>query len=354
MFFLNEFPNGFSRLKRDLDYVVNRVGQDWLILKGQTLLITGGTGIIGKWLIASILCADDFFDLNVKVTVLSRDPQKFLRSFPEWVADKRLFWIKGDVKTITFPKDLYFSYIIHAATDVVAPSSQQDILETSILGTRQILSVARKCHAAKMLLISSGAVYGKTPLELGAIPESFVGVLNFLSKDAAYAQGKRVAELMCCIENAKGPLAITIARCFAMVGPYLPLDKHFAIGNFIAAGMQKLPITIEGDGSPVRSYLYMADVSVYLWSLLLNGKDGVAYNVGSDVPISIIDLANLVKLTLGSDAEIFVKNEKPHGEHANIYYPETLRIRNELNLSPGIDLREAILKTAKWHLLNQS
>ena len=333
----------------DLDYVCDGVGELWAGLRNQSLLITGGTGIIGKWLLATVLHANRRLGLGVMVTVLSRDPELFCHEFPVLGSDPCVNWVAGDVRTFKLPSGTKYSFVIHAATDVVAAKSADDVLETCFSGTLNVLEHARSCGTLRLLLLSSGAVYGKTPLKLGAIPETFMGALDCLSAECAYAEGKRCSELLCAIENARGQMAIPIARCFAMVGPYLPLDKHFAIGNFIGSAICNQTINIKGDGTPIRSYLYMADVTLRLWLLLFRGRGGVAYNVGGKDPVSIEALAHRVVRALNSDVEINIANKPMHGAHANTYYPDTSLMQEEFGLGATIGLDEAIQKTAAWY-----
>ena len=333
----------------DLQYVFDGVGQNWQKFKGSCILITGGTGIIGKWLIATLLHADKQLNLGVSVTLLTREPHVFRLAFPNLAFDRRVTLLPGNVNNFMFPRNVEYEYIIHAATDVVSARSAEDVLTTCVNGTHQVIECAKKCGTSRLLFLSSGAVYGKTPADLGAIPESFIGTLNWLSVDSAYAQGKRVAELICSIENAKGNIAIPVARCFAMVGPFLPLNKHFAIGNFISSAINKKSIVIYGDGKPVRSYLYLADVALCLWLLLIKGRGGVAYNVGSDEPHSIEALAQLVSRKLGSDIDIQIKNNSVLSSNADVYYPDTNLIRHELDLPEHINLEDAIFRTADWY-----
>jgi len=339
--------------KSDLDYVFNAVGTAWVQLKNQAIFITGGTGIIGKWLIVTLLHADRILGLGVEITILSRNPMAFCLEWPELAADARINWITGDVKNFELKRYVSFSYVIHAATDVVRANVAEELLESCIIGTSRVIKFSRLCGASRFLLLSSGAVYGKTPPELGAIPETFVGELNWFSPDSAYAEGKRVSELLCVAENAKGEMTIPIARCFAMTGPYLPLNKHFAIGNFIDALINKKPLIIKGDGTPVRSYLYMADVAIRLWMLLFGGSGGVAYNIGSDQPISIEGLARLIVRKFDGSLPIQIENRPTPGAHAHAYYPDTSRLRNEFGIGSGIDIEEALEKTIVWHMLQQ-
>lgn len=332
----------------DLDYVLELVFPYWEQLNNQEILITGGTGIIGKWLLATLNHARDSLGLNVNVVILSRNPDLFAARYPELAGKKQITLIKGDVRSFTLPHEIAPLWAIHAATDVVDQSSQLEVLTTCSVGTHHIVRELAAVNCKRMLMLSSGAVYGKVPSGMNAIPESFVGSIDTTNPLSAYAEGKRYAELLCTLLSAQHNMTIPMARCFAMVGPYLPLDKHFAIGNFIDSALNNRPIIIEGDGTPVRSYLYLADVAAQLWLLLFKGRTA-AYNVGSSQPISIHALAERVLDVLGCSQPIEVKNKALHGVHSNCYYPDTTLIQREFELNQVIPIEKSIIKTADWY-----
>jgi dTDP-glucose 4,6-dehydratase len=140
-----------------------------------------------------------------------------------------------------------------------------------------------------------------------------------------------------------------IARCFAFVGPHLPLDAHFAIGNFIRDAMAGRAIEIQGDGSPLRSYLYMSDLAAWLWTMLVRGAAGRAYNVGSDEAVSIRGLAERVADALRPGLPIRVGREAEPGAETVTYVPDISRARSELGLAVTVGLEEAIRRTAQWY-----
>lgn len=329
----------------DLEAIVCDVGKLLYKLKNQHLFITGGTGLIGKWLLESLIYANENFSLNIVISVLTRNPDKFKA---ECICASHVNVLVGDVRTFQLPADVRINYVIHGATDVVSPSNSADVLEACTLGTANLLSQAEKHGASRVLMLSSGAVYGKTPPELTEIPESYLGLIDFRSVDAAYGEGKRCAELMCALASGSSSMVIPVARCFAMIGPHVPLDKHFAVGNFIGAALRSEPIRIKGDGTPVRSYLYMSDVIVRLLILLLDGKSDI-YNVGARSPISIKDLATLVGSIINPNCPIEIQGKALHGVHANWYIPSVKHFDSIWPLSEPVSLEKAIRKMADWY-----
>ena len=334
----------------DLEAIVALVGRDWEALRGNRVLVTGGTGIIGKWLLSSLLHANRKFGLGCGASVLTRHPDAFRAAQPDIAGAPEITLMTGDVRSFEVPADLPHSHVIHGATDVVAQATGESLLDTCVTGTRQVLKQALRVRASRMLLVSSGAVYGKTPADMSHIPENYNGAPDCQSSASAYGEGKRCAELLCAMAGEAGDISIPVARCFAMVGPYLPLDKHFAIGNFIRDAMRGTQIRINGDGTPLRSYLHAVDVTTWLWALLFRGQGRRAYNVGSESALSIKELAKKVVEVLKSNSSIHIAALPTPGAHAQGYVPATSRIVSELRLKQTVSLDEAIGRTAAWHL----
>lgn len=168
-----------------------------------------------------------------------------------------------------------------------------------------------------------------------------------LDSFSAYAEGKREAERLCL--SAAGPdFEPKIARGFSFVGPYLPLDRHFAIGNFIGDVLRGGPIEARGDGTPYRSYLYGADLAVWLWTILLKGAPGRPYNVGSERRLSVAELARIVAGVLKPRCVVNILEKPSPGKPPEQYVPNTQRAQKELGLKENFGIEEAVRRTADW------
>ena len=340
----------------DLEHILAHTRPVWEEMRGQRVFITGGTGFFGCWLVESFCYANRALGLGARATVLSRDPAKFAAKCPHLASDSAVTLHAGDVRDFDFPVG-EFRYVIHAATEASAKQAAEEPLEmlsTILAGTQRTLQFAEQCGARKFLLTSSGAVYGRQPADIMHVPESYPGAPDPLDARSVYAEGKRASELMCALyqkaARAKGvEFEAKIARCWAFCGPHLPLDTHFAIGNFIGDVLAGRAISIGGDGTPRRSYLYGADLAIWLWTMLFRAPALVPINVGSGHDVSILELAQTVAATLHPATEITVaKAPMPDAVPAR-YVPSVARAEELLGLRETVGLEESIRRTAAWY-----
>jgi dTDP-glucose 4,6-dehydratase len=341
---------------QDLELILHETAPLWDELRNQHLFLTGGTGFFGAWLTESFLHINRALSLNARLTVLTRDPVVFLRKCPHLAHDPAATFLQGDVRTFAFPSG-DFTHVIHAATEASAKQAAEEPLEmlTTILdGTTRVLKFAATHNTQKLLLTSSGAVYGKQPPAISHVPEDYLGGPDPTDPASVYAEGKRISEQMCALQAQASSLEIKIARCFAFVGPHLPLDAHFAIGNFIRDVLRGGPINIGGDGTPLRSYLYAADLAIWLWTILFRAPSMQPFNVGSEGAVSISALAHTIVATLDPSIAIHIAKSPTPGSLPAQYVPSTRQASQQLHLKQTVPLDEAIRRTAAWHKLQQS
>lgn len=315
------------------------------------LLVTGGTGFFGLALLRhwQALGGD-----APRVTVLSRDPERFAARYPDLAG--LVEWVRGDVlKPDSLPHGQRYSHVLHGATDSTfgAKLSSLERYIQIVDGTRNILEFAVETGVSRFLLTSSGGVYGPQSQEIGRIPETYNGMPDPLSSHNAYSVAKRCAEHLCALYQERYGIQAVIARCFAFVGRDLPLNVHFAIGNFIRDALWADGITVSGDGTPLRSYLDQRDLAVWLMTLLEKGQGGRAYNVGSDAAISIADLAHLVRDIVSPGKPVRILGKADANGARSRYVPDIYRARAELGLEVTIQLADAIRTTAGMAKRNQ-
>lgn len=336
--------------KQDLEHVLIRTAPLWEEARGKRFFITGGTGFFGCWLLESFAFANRELNLGAKATVLTRSPERFQEKASHLFADCSIELLRGDVRSFKYPEGT-FEYVVHAATSSSGDlGSGLELFDTIVGGTRRVLDFARDHGATKLLFTSSGAVYGTQPPELEYVDEAYGCAPEIAPTPLGiYAEGKRAAELLCHLYSQSFALQCKIARCFAFVGPHLPLDAHFAIGNFIRDHLKGEPIVVGGDGTPYRSYMYASDLAVWLWTILFKGASCRPYNVGSEQVVSIAELAKTVSETLTPKTEVRVVGTPNPEVKPSRYVPSTARARQELGLRCDVQLDDAIRRTARWH-----
>jgi dTDP-glucose 4,6-dehydratase len=336
-----------DRVRADLDALLERDESLWRALAGARLFVTGGTGFVGKWMLESFVHANARLGLGMHAAVLSRDPGAFAALHPRLHGAGGIEWLEGDVRDFADPSG-GFTHAIHAATDVVADAASPGVLEVIVKGTERVLDFCRDRGIRDLLLVSSGAVYGRQPADVERIEETLAGAASGAWPRTAYGLGKMAAESVAVARAAAGGPCVRIARLFAFVGPYLAWDRHFAIGNFLADRRAGRAIEVNGDGTAIRSYLYAADLARWLWTIMLRGQPGTAYNVGSEEAVSIADLARRIAAWENGSLPVRFASTPVPGRPPERYVPSTRKAREALGLEPTVSLSDAISRTLAW------
>ncbi len=334
----------------DLEHIYQNTQGVWESFRGKSIFLTGGTGFFGKWLLESFIYINEKLDLNATITVLSRNPELFLNEhsfYKNYL--KTIHFVKGDILNYDFNLESKFQFIIHAATaasDTLNKNNPLLMIDTITKGTRRVLDFAITQPIESFLFVSSGAIYGKQPWNVSHIIEDDSFKIDINNSSAAYSEGKRISELYCSTYLEKYNLPVKIARCFAFVGPYLPLNTHFAIGNFINNILKNEDILITGDGNTTRSYMYASDLAISLWKIALIGAKNKPYNVGVDSAYSLRDLAAIIKKIYKNDYKILGTSTE---NRINIYVPNVDLLKSELNIGSFIPIDVAIKKTVEFN-----
>ena len=335
---------------RDRDHMLLHTAGLWEALRGERIFMTGGTGFVGTWLVEAFVAANQAYDLGATAVLLSRDPDRFAARAPHLANDRAVRLIAGDAVDFA-PPDGRFAFVVHAATERQndGTAAQLQSLDRDTRATRRVLEFARHAETRRMLFTSSGAVYGNQPADLARISETYSGAPDPTDLRTAYGHGKRLSEFACASYAHRYDFDVVIGRLFAFVGPHVPVGAGFAAGDFMADILRGGAIRIGGDGTTVRSYLYAADLAIWLWTLLLHGARGRAYNVGSPHALTIRELAELMAAELAPGTPIEIAHQALPGAAGARYVPSVDRAEYELGLHVRVPLSDALRRTYEFY-----
>lgn len=329
-----------ERLLRDFDPILGTFPLPEL--NGLRIFVTGGTGFVGYWLLLAFRWLNQH-GADIHVTVLSRDPERFLNTHPEHRSLPWLDWLRGDVKHYDFPPQS-FDALIHGAADTSpAASCSIALFEDIVEGTRRVLNHAARCDIGRILLISSGAVYGADSRTRTPIGEESHAPPPPLAKDDFYGCGKRHIEQTGQDWSRNRCTTLTIARCFSFAGFGLP--EHLAVSQFVRDALRHPEIRVAGDGRAVRSLLYAADMAVWLLAVLARGRDGQAYNVGAADGLSTLQIATTIRDQNAPGKPIRVLGADG-ASHRPFYVPDVGKITKELGVSVWTTTAQGLEKMA--------
>ena len=328
-------------MRADVNEVLGKCSLELQSLKGNALLLTGAGGFVGSYLVECLLAWNRRQSLPCRLLLPTRSPEAVLQKYPHWRGAPHLVWFgwSGDEGLLRVEPA---EFIIHAAAPADPAEYLQEpyttLTQTADL-TRQVLEFAQVRGARRLLYISSGAVYGKQPAGLSAIPESYVGSPDPGSRRSCYAEAKRYCEALC---QSSG-VETVVARLFCFLGPYQSLEASFAAPNFLSQSARSRRIALQTDGSALRTYCYASDLAASLWHLLLRGVAGTAYNVGSGGPVvSMLELARIIARQTGG-IPVIAGQTSPFGLRGDRYIPETARL--EHLYVPTVGLDDAVART---------
>ena len=326
----------------DLAHILAHTPQAWEWLRGGRLFLTGGSGWFGSWLLESYLHARQALDLGGGIQVLTRDPGAFLEAFPHLAGVDGLTLVHGDLGSFPMPAGP-FRAVLHTALVAGTPDR---MLMDNLAGTHRVLQFA--AQAERVLFTSSGAVYGPQPEDLPALPETYAGAPSPLDPGQAYGEMKRACELLGASLGERSGFRFLVARCFAFVGPRIPLQDHSAMGTLLRQALAGEAIALRSDGRSTRSYLHSADLCLWLWTILAQGVPGRPYNVGAPDGLSLREVAQRVRTLLAPAADLTFGGEADPGNPRLRYVPDASRARDELGLRVTIPFDDAVLRTGRW------
>jgi nucleoside-diphosphate-sugar epimerase len=321
-------------------------------LKGQCVLVTGGTGFAGSWLAQMVAFLNDHHQFNTHMILMSTNPQNFEAKAPHLAQRDDLLLVEQDVRSLVELPDVV-RYVVNAAgtpDNRFHASNPVRTMETFCMGTHALLQAAiRLSDLRNILQISSGMVYGEQQPDSPPIDETMFGRLNPNTPSAVYPEAKRMAESLCAAFRTQAGLPISVARLFTFLGPYQGLDRPWAVNNFIRDGLRGGPIRVQGDGETVRSFMYGADLAYWLLRLLVVGASGCAYNVGSPFPVKLKELAERVASLVSTPSAVELNAMPSPKQSRTVWVPDVGLAQRDMDLRLTCDLEYALRRTIEWY-----
>ena len=355
----------------DLEYICMNAREEFDCLSGKRLLITGGAGFLGHYLVQAVLHWNSNMDgsRNIDLTVYDN----FIRGMPIWLAKlegrKNLTLIKHDI-TCPLPKDIsHFHYIIHAAC-IASPTYYRkypiETMDANVNGLRYLLEYCRGkkekgSPVEGFLFYSTSEIYGDPTPENIPTSESYRGNVSCTGPRACYDESKRYGETLCVNFAHHYDLPLKVARPFNNYGPGLKITDRRVIPDFARDVLSGRDIVMLSDGSPTRTYCYVADAIIGYYKILVKGGKGEAYNIGVENPeISVADLAKrvvwLARDLFGYKGRVVRKgsNDKDYlVDNPNRRCPVITKARTEIGYNPSISIDEGLLRSLIWYSENR-
>lgn len=335
----------------DIKYIINNFS-DWTRLKNKTVLITGANGFLPAYIVETLVYLSTNFNLDIRVLALVRNYNKASVRFSHILNSPFLNILQHDISgELELTDDVHF--IIHAASQASPKYYFEDpvgTLSANSIGTYHLLKFATRKNVEAFLFFSSSEVYGNI-LHHEYLNERDFGESNPTDLRACYSESKRMGETMCIAFHHQYKVPVKIVRIFHTYGPGLNLDDGRVFADFVCNIVQGNNITLNSDGSAVRSFCYISDATIGFFKILLNGKDGETYNLGNpNATTSILDLAKTlislfperyIKLILNvKESENYLKSS------INRVCPNIDKIKS-LGWIPTINITEGFTRTIK-------
>lgn len=363
--------NAADVVQQDLENIVRNLETELKQLAGKNILITGGAGFLGYYLVQALLHWNDQAESDQKIEVVIYD--NFMRGIPEWLEqvreNERLDLVRHDITDPLPETDVPFHYIIHAAS-IASPIYYRkfplETMDANVNGLRYLLDYAKSRKETGepvegFLFYSTSEIYGDPDPANIPTPETYRGNVSCTGPRACYDESKRFGETLCVTYANEFDLPVTIARPFNNYGPGLKITDRRVIPDFMRDVLNGKNIVMHSDGSPTRTFCYITDAITGYFKILVNGRPGESYNIGVSEPeISMKELANrIVEIAASHDG---YKGKVIHRESEDQQYlvdnpnrrcPVITKARSEIGYDPSVGLEEGLLRNFIWYKENQ-
>lgn len=340
--------------RNDLNSVIEDIQKETKFLAGKTVLISGGAGFIGSYIVSLIyLLNKNVLKNKCKVISVDNYITGSKKNFIVDIKDKNFQFLDADIRN-PVKIDQKVDYVIHAA-GLASPFYYKkyplETIESAIFGAKNLLELARIYKVKSFLFFSSSEIYGDPDPEYVPTPETYAGHVSSVGPRACYDESKRLGETLCITYHQIYDIPVKIIRPFNVYGPGMRHTDYRVIPTFIYNGLRGRNLPVHDKGVQTRTFCYITDALAAIFKVLISGRSGEAYNIGNDTPeVSMYELASVVAELLGSGVKPRRKQYPKHypaGEPQR-RCPDLTKIKTELAYSPKIDLKTGLKRTIVW------
>ncbi|NJD57128.1 MAG: NAD-dependent epimerase/dehydratase family protein [Nitrospirae bacterium] len=366
-----ELRNAQDVVAADLDHICSDLREVFAAMAGRNVLISGGAGFLGYYLVQSLLAWNRSTAAPERIRVAVYD--NYLRGIPDWLTalqgQDSLSLARHDISEPLPAETADFQYIVHAAS-VASPTYYRKFpiqtMDANVNGLRNLLEYAVRQQGTGrpvegFLFFSSSEIYGDPSAANIPTPETYHGNVSCTGPRACYDESKRYGETLCVNFAQQHGIPVKSARPFNNYGPGLKITDRRVLPDFARDILENRDIVMLSDGSPTRTFCYVADAITGYYRTLVKGRSGEAYNIGVEEPeISIADIAEktaaIARTLFGYTGKVVrrTSNDAVYlTDNPNRRCPVLRKARNELGYSPAIALDEGLKRSLLWYRDNQ-
>lgn len=340
-------------IHQDIQEIVTRVGDSFRQLSGARILITGANSYITSYMVDTVVWLNaHVFNKPCQVVALVRSPVTPESRLGHLLGHHDVTFLQQNVSARVV-LDTPVDYIIHAASNASPKrylAMPLDTMDANVVGTQQLLEIAREHSIRSFLFFSSSEIYGDVPDIYYPTPETYNGSIDPVSPRAVYAESKRYGETLCAAFWRQYGVPTKMARVFSVYGPGFRLDDGRVMADFMRSRLHTQPINLLSDGSGVRAFSYTVDSVTGFWQLLLSDHNGEAFNIGSDQAVSMRQLAQLFGRIDEPQLEVTWQEEPEahlRGAPSRVC-PDLTKARQVLGYNPCVGLEDGIRRWLRW------
>ena len=347
--------NHNALITEDVNEVLQNTSAELKRLEGKTILMSGGAGFLGSYIVATLLAANKkLFRTPCRVIVLDNYITGSRKNSIFDASDPNFQFIEHNV-CLPLPEHLTADYVIHAA-GLASPYYYRkfplETIDVTVNGTKNFLEFFKDKKIKGLLYFSSSEIYGDPHPDFIPTPEEYWGHVSCTGPRACYDESKRLGETLCKTYFELFGLPVKVVRPFNVYGPGMKVNDFRVIPTFTVNLLGGNALLVHDKGTQTRTFCYITDAIQGFLKTLVSGRPGETYNIGMDnEEVDMMTLANTLAKLHSREAEVRLASypESYPAAEPKRRCPDITKARTELNFKPRVDLKTGLARTMSWY-----